>query len=101
MMRRLPSLRSAPSLSYPPGPPYWSFSHSLFQNMIHKDGVVDPSKWAHTLLDHTLEEGTEDNVTILVVSLSDAKLHELPVHDKVRKRREKLARSTDEESSGK
>lgn len=38
-----------------------------------------------------MAQGSEDNVSVLMIAINDDKLHSVPVSDKVKKRREKLA----------
>lgn len=45
-----------------------------------------------------LNYGSMDNVSVLLVCLSDQKLHEVPVTNKIRKQREKLASAVTESS---
>jgi hypothetical protein len=45
--------------------------------MILKDGISDPQLWARIVVKKALERGTDDNVSVIVIPLQDARISAL------------------------
>jgi len=58
---------------------------------VRKEGVMDAAQWAAILVRKSLERGSDDNISAIVIALNDARLDMLPQGSaKVQRRRDKI-----------
>lgn len=55
--------------------------------MIVKEGLTDPQVWSRVVVRKSLERGSDDNVSVIIISLNDARIKEASMPTKAAKKK--------------